>query len=176
MRDTGLAKNRDLAPVRIGRWFYISAGVILAMTGVAKLVSTTGDASILRVYDPIFALPFKQLLMPVGMVEIGVAGLCFARLPGHARTAPLVAALLAGLASGFLFYRASIWMIGWKRPCGCLGHITDVLGIPPEAADRIALALLIYLLVGSYGLLLCQLRSRSARNAAPPNVAPCVQW
>lgn len=36
------------------RWLIVSAGVILALTGVAKLLGTTGDASILRVHDPIF--------------------------------------------------------------------------------------------------------------------------
>lgn len=151
------------------RWLIVSVGVILALTGVAKLLSTTDDASILRVHDPIFGLPFKQLLMLVAAAEIVVACLCFSRLRVRARTASLVAALVAGLASAFLAYRASLWLIGWKRPCGCLGHLTDVLGISAETADWIALGLLAYLLAGSYGLLLRGLRVPT--TGAPPSSA-----
>ncbi len=156
-------------PLRNQQWFIFSAGVILVVTSAAKLVGSSGDASILRVYDPILGLPFRQLLMLVAAAEIVVACLCFSRLRVRARTASLVAALVAGLASAFLAYRASLWLIGWKRPCGCLGHLTDVLGISAETADWIALGLLAYRLAGSYGLLLRGLRVPT--TGAPPSSA-----
>lgn len=118
--------------------------------------------------DTIFGLPFKQLLMLVAAAEIVVACLCFSRLRVRARFAPLITALVAGLASAFLAYRASLWLIGWKRPCGCLGHLTDVLGISAETADWISLGLLAYLLAGSYGLLLVELGRVPTTGALPP--------
>lgn len=144
---------------RAGRWFRVSAGVILAATGVGKLLSAFGTASILRVTDPVFGMRFGHLLLLVGAVEVVVAGLCFARtLAG-----PRVAALVAGLASGFLAYRACLWLSGWRRPCGCLGQLTDVLGLSERTADRIAVVLLVYLLVGSYGILLRRLAEQRTR-------------
>jgi hypothetical protein len=128
--------------------FAITAGGILAITGTAKLFTVTGDATILRVPDPFFGIPFQQLMLLVGLAELLVAGICFlGRWPG------LSAMLVAWLASGFLVYRTGIWMIGWKKPCGCLGNLTDVLGITPKTADWIALVLLGYLLAGSYAFL-----------------------
>lgn len=160
------------SPLRMQQWFVFSAGVILVVTGVAKSVGSTGDASILRVYDPILGLPFRQLLMLVAAAEIIVACLCFSPLRVRARSAPWITAVVAGLASAFLAYRASLWLIGWKRPCGCLGHLTDVLGISAETADWIAVGLLAYLLAGSYGLLLVELRRGSTMSAARLKAAP----
>jgi hypothetical protein len=133
---------------RFHQRFAVSAGIILAITGVGKLLTVTGDANILRVPDPFFGIPFQQLMLLVGLAELLVAGICFLdRWPG------LSTLLVAWLASGFLVYRTGIWMIGWKKPCGCLGNLTDVLGITPKTADWIALVLLGYLLAGSYAFL-----------------------
>jgi hypothetical protein len=133
---------------KIHDYFIISAGVILAITGAAKLLAITGDGTILRVSDPFFGIPFQPLMLLVGLAELLVAGICFlGRWPG------LSTMLVAWLASGFLVYRMGIWMIGWKKPCGCLGNLTDVLGISPKTADWIAMILLGYLLVGAYAVL-----------------------
>jgi hypothetical protein len=133
---------------RFHQCFTISAGIILAITGAAKLLALTGDGTILRVSDPFFGIPFQHLMLLVGLAELLVAGICFlGRWPG------LSTMLVAWLASGFLVYRTGIWMIGWKKPCGCLGNLTDVLGISSRTADWIAMILLGYLLVGAYAVL-----------------------
>ena len=145
-----------------GRYFVISSGVVLAVTGVAKLLTAAGGAPILRVVDPMFGVPFGYLLTLVGVAEITVAGLCFAPCP----SVPRKAALVAGLASGFLVYRASLWFAGWQRPCSCLGQLTDVLGLTEKTADVLSAVLLAYLLAGSYFLVLCELAQRR-RKVAP---------
>ena len=48
-----------------------------------------------------------------------------------------------------------LWYLGWQRPCSCLGNLTDTLHISPHVADVAMKIVLAYLLVGSYGGLLC---------------------
>jgi hypothetical protein len=43
-------------------WFAVSAGIILGLTGLAKIYSAGGDVKLLGVMDPIFGVPFKQLI------------------------------------------------------------------------------------------------------------------
>jgi len=53
------------------------------------------------------------------------------------------------LATNFVVYRVGLWWIGWHRPCGCLGNLTDLLGISPHTADTIMKLVLAYLLAGT---------------------------
>ena len=55
--------------------------------------------------------------------------------------------------------------MGWHKPCGCLGNLTDALGISPETADTVAKVLLAYLLIGSYALLVWEWR-KHRKNVA----------
>jgi hypothetical protein len=150
---------------RLQQWFLVSAGVILAVTGIAKLLSAGGDAGILSRPDPIFGIPFGRLLFMVGVTETLVACFCFLGRRPH-----LCTLAVTWLATGFLVYRIGIWMTGWQHTCGCLGNLTQALAISPQAADRITLGLLAYLLIGGYAaLLLNLLRSRNAGAVALPS-------
>lgn len=62
----------------------------------------------------------------------------------------LKAALVAFLATNFAVYRIGLWLIGYHGHCLCLGNLTDVIHIPPHAADIIMMGILAYLLIGSY--------------------------
>lgn len=147
-----------------------SAGALLALTGIAKVWSTLGTVKMLTVADPIAGIPFRWLLLAVGVLELAIASVCFLRR--HQRLATL---LVAWLATNFLVYRLGLWWMGWHRPCGCMGSLTSALHLSEKAADNIMKGVLAYLLIGSYGLLLWQWRKgRQARarmddvrNAAP---------
>lgn len=76
------------------------------------------------------------------------------------------AGLVTWLSTSFLCYRIGLWWIGWKRPCGCMGSLTDALHIKPETADHIAKAFLAYLLISSYGLLIWEWRQARQRRFA----------
>ncbi len=132
----------------ISTWFVLSAGAILGVTGIAKLWASFGNSKLLAVSDPIVAVPFGTLLVAVGLVEILTATVCF-----FAKRPVTATALVAWLATGFLLYRIGLWWIGWHKPCGCLGNLTDALHISPETADNIMKLVLAYLLLGSYYLL-----------------------
>ncbi len=131
----------------------IAAGMILAITGLAKLLTVTGDTTLLRVPDPIFGVEFRYLMAAVGLAELVIAGFCF-----FTRWDALSTVMVAWVASGFMLYRVGIRSADWQRPCGCLGDLTDVLRISSQTAEWISIGLLGFLLVGSYGVLVQRLK------------------
>lgn len=141
------------------RWFLLSAGAILAVTGIAKVVASFGKARALAVVDPIFTVKFGHLFLGVGLGEILVAVVCF-----FGRRPLLANALVAWLATSFAVYRLGLWWMDWKAPCGCLGHLTDVLHIPPETADNVMKGVLGYLLAGSYASIWTQVRGKAGNK------------
>jgi len=129
-------------------WFNLSAGVILLITGAAKVISAFGHAEILQRTDPILPLRFNHLMLAAGALELLVAAVCFFdkwRVPANFLT--------AWLATSFLIYRIGLWWIGWHRPCHCLGDFADAIGISSQTADAIMKGVLAYLLIGSYASL-----------------------
>jgi hypothetical protein len=139
------------------RLFMVSAAMLLFVTGMAKTISIFGSSKLLTAPDPITNMPFGYLMLTVGLLEIGIGAACWLKKSGKW---PLV--LVAWLATNFLVYRVGLWWIGWQQPCGCLGSLTDALKLSPEAADSMMKAVLAYLLVGSYALLI-----RDWRRARP---------
>lgn len=141
---------RELSSAQNRRRFIYISGVILVVTGFAKLFTLTGDTTLLAVRDPIFGAEFRHLMFAVGFVELLIAGGCF-----FGKRDWVTVMMIVSISSGFLAYRVGIYLIDWQRPCGCLGNLTDVLGISPPAGDWIAGGLLGFLLMGSYVSLFC---------------------
>jgi hypothetical protein len=139
----------------IPKWFMLSAGSILAVTGIAKVWSALGSSKVLAVADPITGLKFGHLMLAVGVAETLIALVCFF---SKRQTLPL--ALVAWLTTNFVVYRLGLWWMGWHRPCNCLGNLTDALHISPQVADNIMKGILAYLLVGSYALLFREWRQQ----------------
>jgi hypothetical protein len=133
---------------KLTRWFIVSAGALLAFTGVAKLVSSGGGPRALQTIDPIIGLPFGQLFFVVGLAELITDHFCFA-LQDVARRA----AMVAWLSTSFLVYRIGLVWLGYHKPCGCLGTFTEAIHLSPQTADTIMKVVLGYLLVGSYACL-----------------------
>lgn len=131
-----------------------SSGLILGLTGVAKLWSALGTSRALIIADPLLGISYEHLLAVVAVIEIVAATLCF-----FGRSREVAVASVAYLSTNFLIYRIGLWWIGWKQPCGCMGSLTDALHIRPQTADHIALVLLIYMATASYALLFRQWRS-----------------
>lgn len=137
------------------RRFILSAGAILAITGIAKVWSGLGNSKFLAVVDPIIGIEFGQLMLAVGAAEIVIALVCL-----FSKRQTLALALVAWISTSFVVYRLGLWWMGWHRPCNCLGNLTDALHISPQVADNIMKGVLAYLLIGSYGILIWQWRER----------------
>lgn len=149
--------------------FIYSSAVILVITSVAKFISAVGgDAKYLSLPDPITGIHFRSLMLAVGVAELLVALICLLRGLQN-----LKLLLIGSLATNFTLYRLGLWWMGWKKPCSCLGNLTDALHLSPQVADTIMKGILAYLLIGSYGLLFWQLRREKLqlRVAAPPCAA-----
>jgi len=128
--------------------FVVSAGFLLGLTAVAKLTSSLGSQGILQTPDPIFMLPFRHVFIVVGILELEIACTCL-----FCKKALLQTALIAWLSTGFLIYRMGLLLVGYYKPCHCLGNLTDILHIPPQTADTAMKVVLGYLLIGSYAAL-----------------------
>jgi hypothetical protein len=130
------------------RVFILSAGCILLVTGLAKIISASGKAEILNFNDPLFGMSFRHLMLLIGVVELVISTICFL-----SKSVRLQAGLLALLATNFLAYRIGLLCVGYHRPCSCMGNLTDALHISPQIADLMIKIVLVYLLIGSYGTL-----------------------
>ncbi len=133
---------------RLFKIFPISAGVILCFTGLAKVWTAFGNVKILIVSDPILHIQFRHLMLAVGMMELVLGIFCFFK-----KWRTLTTRLVAFFGTNFLVYRLGLWWIDWRKPCNCLGNLTDVLNIPPQTADTVMKIILAYLLIGSYASL-----------------------
>ncbi|MBI4324930.1 MAG: hypothetical protein HY674_06665 [Chloroflexi bacterium] len=152
-----MATTKQLAQLEIDsknaifRWFTPSAGVVLAVTGLAKLWSAVGNTKVLSMVDPILEIQFRHLMVGVGIVELAIGYVCL-----FTKKTKLATVLVAWLSTNFLVYRLGLWWMDWHRPCVCLGNLMDALHVSPRVAENVMKVLLAYLVVGSYGLLLYQ--------------------
>jgi len=131
------------------RWFVIGSGLILLVTGLAKLLAAAGHAKVLATTDPLFQIPFSQLMFATGLIEVCLAVAC---LFCKDKKVPLL--LVAWIATGFVTYRTGLDLMGWHRPCPCLGNLTDSIHVSPRIADEAMRAVAGSLFLGSYGILL----------------------
>ena len=145
--------------IRLGEptiWFAKSGGVVFSATGVAKIVSVFGKAKLLDYHDPITDFSFRHLMILAAIVEIAVGLFCLL-----SDRSVLGTKLIAWLATVLIGYRFGLWLVDWKSPCLCLGALTDAIRISPEVADTVMKAILVYFVVGSYLILICNPRARS---------------
>lgn len=130
------------------KYFVYSAGVLFAFTAIAKFVSSSGDARILQNPDPILGIPFRHVFWIVGALELAIALICFFN-----NSIGLQVGLIAWIGSSFLVYHVGLVLVSYRKPCPCLGNLTDALHIPPQIADVAMKIILAYLLIGSYATL-----------------------
>jgi hypothetical protein len=139
---------------RLAKLFIYSAGILLLITGAAKIITGFGGANVLALPDPIFKIQFRYVFWIVGSIEIVIAYICFL-----GKSQRLKIGIIAWLTTCFIFYRIGLHLVYYSKPCSCLGMMTEALGIQPELAASILKAILCYLLIGSYGSLLFTFKS-----------------
>ena len=149
---------------RIARFFILSAGLVLLISSVAKLVSAAGNAPILIMPDPVFGISFRNVFFFVGTIEFAIALICIC-----SNRLGLQSVLLVWLAASCAAYRISRQWIGYNRPCPCMGNITDALHLSPQTLDSIMKYILLYIFVGSFTILVLRLRENNFLNATAPS-------
>ena len=139
----------------LSKFFTASGGVVLFITGVAKIISALGTSLALKETDPIIGVSLRNLFLIVGVLEVTVSAVCILQ-----KNPDLAVKLVAWIATMFITYRFGLWLLDWHRPCHCLGDLTRAIHISSQTADRIAKGALAYLFVGSYYLLFRPASSR----------------
>lgn len=141
--------HRGKCTMTLRKCFIASAGVILLVTGMAKIAAAAGAPRILLTADPVFIIPLRYVLIMASVLELCVAFIC---LTNAAHKANL--ALIAWLSTAILVYRLGRIWVGYRRPCMCMGTVTASLHISPATADLIMRVVLAYLIFGSYSLIM----------------------
>jgi len=143
-------------------FFIKTSGYLLIVTAAAKLVSSFGSVRVLNHLDPVFFIPFRYLLQATAIAEIIVALICFL---GKSRQ--FQSGAVAILSSNFLLYRFGLYWLGFHELCPCLGNLSAMLPISPQATDVVMKIILLFLLIGSYSTLLwlwCQKKLASSSH------------
>lgn len=135
--------NEPTTKHKIINTFLYFAGVVLFLTAVGKLIAAGGSSRILNVEDPLLMLSNKQLMIAVGVAELALAGYLF-----FGKNILLKTGLVTWLATNFGLYKIGLVWIGARKPCGCLGSLSDALGISANTATTLANVALGYLLIG----------------------------
>jgi len=138
--------------------FFVSSGFVLILTAMAKYLSSFGSVQILNMPDPVFNIPFRDVFRAAAIVELLVACVCL-----FVKSIYLRASVLAWVSSIFVVYRFGLVYLHYHKPCNCLGSMTQVLHIPQQIADMGIRIVLIYLFVGSYGILFWLWRQRKTK-------------
>jgi hypothetical protein len=144
---------------KILRYFLGSIILVLFLTAVAKLWSSFGTAAILEMSDPFFGCSFRNVFRFIGTLELVIVMYClFGANLSHKFLAT------SWIATCFVFYRLGLFLIGWRRPCHCLGNLTDALHLSSDLTDLCLKIFLGYMLIVSYAGWLI---SRRTKTSAP---------
>ncbi len=107
--------------------FYLA---LFLVTAVSKVVSITLEGSYGKYADPIF--PFLQLettgMMAAG-IEILACGLILRSLLFsyfYKRITLIGDLAIACVCALFSIYRLGLWLVAYKKPCGCIGFINQL--------------------------------------------------
>jgi hypothetical protein len=131
------------------RYYMVSVAAVLFVAAAAKLISSTGSDKLLVVRDPVLAIRFRYLFIAAGSLEMIIALVCLVM-----HDILLQAGLIRWLSTLLILYRIGFSMLGPREICGCLGTLTDRIGVPPQMADLAMKVVLAYLFVGSWGIFL----------------------
>jgi|GEM_PF-3180540 len=152
--------------------FVFSAGLILAVTGVAKLGSFFSPVSDLDLSDPVFLVSSRIVMAVTGLLEVILAA-WFIRHHRH----PASLGLIATVTTLFSLYRFGVWLIGAPQPCACLGRVGMQSELGRMITTTVSDTLFFYLLGGSLILLLAEFLSAEGNPEHSPVAPPLVaKW
>lgn len=124
--------------------FIAASSIVLSLTGVAKIVSASGNAGILELKDPVFGLSYRHLFYVSGVVELFIAIFCFLKIEQSIRVGAI-----GWLALCLATYRWAFHCLGPVHWCPCLGSLTSRLFFSPRIADLLLEGALAFMIAGS---------------------------
>jgi hypothetical protein len=144
--------------------FIYSAAVIFFVTAGAKIFSVTGTAQALNYPDQLIPFTNRQMFYAAGGVELIISAFLLMKNEGQ----KIKLCLVAWFATNLLVYRAGLWWEGAPNLCDCLGSLNEKLPISPRTVNYVMLSALVWLLLGSFLLLIFgRFGSQIISNAKP---------
>lgn len=129
--------------------FFYALALGLWITAAAKLISASGNATILSQTDVVTGIKNSTLMRLAGYLELATgAFLCISNRERFK------AILATSLFSSFASYKFVYWLSNAKAAeCPCLGHVTDRLPFGPHFLSVVLNCFLVIGLVGSVSCL-----------------------
>lgn len=125
------------------------AGAILAITGLAKVISAFGSVRALDAPDLIFGLSYRWFFLVVGGLELVAATYIF-----RSKNIGRQSLILVIITTDILLYRCGLWLLHSPGLCPCLGNITDSIHLAAVSADKMLQAALVYMTITGYAVFL----------------------
>ena len=137
-----------------GRLFFRTCGIILLFTASAKLLSTLGESQYLVM--PAFTdfLTNRQLYFGAGVLELCVASVLLGKSGFHVKLLTT-----AWVSTCFVAWRVGL-KLGHYKLCPCLGNAYQWLPLSEISINRFLLAVLVFMFLGSYAMLIQALIGR----------------
>lgn len=137
---------------RLSQYLEYGFVVLLLVTGMAKLVSSTGHDRVLLQPDPIFQISNKALFVTAGAGELILS---LTLLRSLRRNKP-VTYQLAAVSFGFLAYRFCAYAMGFHGYCKCLGTLTHQIGVGDRMASSILWVMAVLMFVYAHASIFCE--------------------
>jgi hypothetical protein len=131
--------------------FIWSAVALLTVTSGLKLLTLTleSETSLIATPAPVFPeLSWRELLLVASLAELAAAGLAV-----YDRYHSRVLWAIAWIGTCFSFYRILLLLIGYQGPCNCLGRVGTWFPFIGPWERWITGGVIVYLVVGGFGLL-----------------------
>ena len=141
--------------------FILSAGGILLVAALIRLLIATGNAQVLSLSEPTLGIPLRDALLIIGGFELAVATICLFSTQVKLQTTCLVC-----LMTDFAVYWVGLFLTNGHSQAASIGSLTDPLQLSRGMPGIITGCIPIYLLLGSYtAMIWLWLEERRAQTA-----------
>lgn len=126
------------------RYFILSAGVILLIAALSRLLIVFGNAQVLSLADPVLGIPLRYAVMLVAGLELAVALVCL-----FGKRLGFQVGWLSWLAVIFLVFQVCTFAMHRHWQTTCIGSLTDPLQLTRGLMGVIIGFIPIFLVLGT---------------------------
>ncbi|RME94994.1 MAG: hypothetical protein D6766_04410 [Verrucomicrobia bacterium] len=151
---------------KVTRRFFWSVGALFTFTALLKVLALIHGRHLAMRPDPVFWFVSARVTSVVAIcLEFAIVAMLVCRAPARHKLA-----MLCWVAGLFLIYRV-MWMeaVPAPEPCPCFGLFWQQLGVKAVFGNRVSMAILIYVALGSVLLLARERRRGLARSSGQAN-------
>jgi hypothetical protein len=135
-----IASTSQIGLMKLVNQFAFWSGAVLLALGAAVTIGALGKSQVVEMRDPVFGVPFRGLMLGIGIIQILIAGLLL-----FTSKIKVASWLVIWIAINFLAYRIGLWCMGWRHSSG---FTFEPLGVSMQHTDVIMSAISTGLLAG----------------------------